>query len=61
MDKKYEELRGKWAEIIEWRSNSFRGCDGQVMMPPFHKLIFRRKMGLSLMGTCSLQFNLRKN
>jgi hypothetical protein len=54
MDKKYEELRGKWAEIIEWRSNSFRGCDGQVMMPPFHKLIeFKYSYECSIV-TCPL-------
>ena len=41
MDRKYEDLRGKWAEIIGWssQSHSFRGSDGKVMMPPFSDLI----------------------
>jgi hypothetical protein len=39
MNRKYEELRGTWAKIIEWSSNSFRGCEGEVMMIPFSHLI----------------------
>lgn len=54
MDKKYEELRGKWAEIIEWSSNSFNCCDGKVMMPPFYNLIeFKYSYECSIV-TCSL-------
>jgi hypothetical protein len=54
MDRKYEELRGTWAEIIGWSSDSFYGCDAEMMMPPFSNLIvFKYSYECSIV-TCPL-------